>query len=160
MERCVRIRRATAADAPAVAEVLRQAFVEFEAQYTPAGFAATTPDSRRVSERIDEGPVWVALWNERIAGTASAVRKAENSIYVRGVAVVPSARGRGIAESLMKEIERFASCSGCRRLFLTTTPFLNSAIRLYERFGFTRVPDGEDDLFGTPLLTMAKQLVS
>ena len=43
-------------------------------------------------------------------------------------------------------------------MYLTTTPFLNDAIRLYQRWGFTRVPDGDEDLFGTPLFTMAKNL--
>jgi GNAT superfamily N-acetyltransferase len=152
------IRRATAADAEDIAQVLRQSFVEFEPLYTPEGLAATTPDEQQVRRRMDEGPVWVALWGDRIAGTAAAVPKGEKGLYVRGIAVVPSARGRGIAESLLNEVETFAKSSGCPRLFLTTTPFLSSAIRLYERCGFLRIPDGADDLFGTPLLTMAKDL--
>lgn len=160
MEYSVRIRQAVGADAPAIAEVLHQSFVEFEALYTAAGFAATVLDAQQVSQRIDEGPVWVALWNDQIAGTASAVRQTEDSLYVRGIAVVPSARGRGLAESLLREVEDFARSSRCRRLFLTTTPFLSGAIRLYERFGFTLVPDGTADLFGTPLLTMTKPIAS
>jgi hypothetical protein len=36
------------------------------------------------------------------------------------------------------------------------TPFLNTAIRLYEAFGFRRMNDGPHDLFGTPLFTMEK----
>jgi hypothetical protein len=38
------------------------------------------------------------------------------------------------------------------------TPFLAGAIRLYERFGFKRTPGGPNDLFGTPLFSMAKAL--
>ncbi len=41
-------------------------------------------------------------------------------------------------------------------MFLSTTPFLHSAIRLYERFGYRRTDDGMNDLFGTPLFTMEK----
>ena len=43
-------------------------------------------------------------------------------------------------------------------MFLSTTPFLESAIRLYEKFGFQRTSDGPLDLFGTPLFTMQKSL--
>ena len=153
-----RIRRATPADAADIAEVLRQSFVEFEPWYTPKGFAATTPDEHAVKRRMDEGPIWVALWGDSIVGTAAAVFNGEKGLHVRGIAVIPSARGRGLAESLLNELQTFARSSGYQRLSLTTTPFLSSAIRLYERFGFLRVPDGADDLFGTPLLTMAKDL--
>jgi GNAT superfamily N-acetyltransferase len=158
MQPNARIRRAVPADAADITDVLRQAFLEFEPLYTPQGFAATTPDWEQVGHRMEEGPAWIALWANRIAGTASAVQKGEEGLYVRGVAVVPSMRGRGIAEVLMNEVEYFARQNGCARMFLTTTPFLTSAIRLYERFGFMRVPNGTSDLFGTPLIKMEKNL--
>ena len=156
----VRIRRAVAVDALEIADVLRQSFREFEALYTPKGFAATTPDYAQVQQRMQEGPAWIALCEDRVAGTASAVLKGEKGLYVRGVAVVPSVRGRGIAESLMNEVERFARQNGCGRMFLTTTPFLTAAIRLYERLGFVRGPNGAADLYGTPLIKMQKDLIS
>jgi GNAT superfamily N-acetyltransferase len=152
------IRRAVPADAADIASVLRQSFLEFEALYTPKGFAATTPDPEQVGSRMEEGPAWIAICDDRTAGTASAVPEGEKGLYVRGVAVVPSMRGRGIAEALMNEVEAFARQNGCARMFLTTTPFLTSAIRVYERFGFTRVPNSAADLFGTPLIKMEKNL--
>jgi len=150
----LRIRRADITDSAAIADVLRRAFLEFESLYTPQGFAATTPDEFQIRPRIEEGPAWVALWQDEIAGTAAAVLQGEKGLYVRGVAVLPSARGCGIAEAMMQEVERFARNEGCSRMFLTTTPFLDSAIRLYERIGFRCT--GHADLFGTPLLKMAK----
>jgi putative acetyltransferase len=157
MQSSVRIRRARPADAAAIAEVLQQAFAEFEALYTPQGFAATTPDRHQVAVRLDEGPGWVALREGQIVGTASAILKDGQSLYVRGVAVTPSVRGEGLAKLLMNEVESFAKQNACSRMFLTTTPFLESAIRLYERLGFIR--DGADDLFGTPLIRMEKRLL-
>ena len=153
-----RIRRALPADAAVIAEVLRLAFLEFEPQYTPEAFAATTPDESLVRQRMDEGPAWVASCKEQVAGTASAVLEGQKGLYVRGVAVVPSLRGLGIAGLLMGHIESFARQQGCRRLFLTTTPFLTGAIRLYQRLGFVTNPSGAADLFGTPLLKMEKEL--
>jgi len=154
----VLVRKAVRDEAAGIADVLRQSFAEFEPLYTPEGFAATVVSAEGVTRRMNEGPVWVALWNEAIAGTASAVLKGERGLYVRGVAVLPRSRGKGIAAALLREVESFARAEKCRRMYLTTTPFLNDAIRLYERWGFTRVPDGSEDLFGTPLFTMAKNL--
>jgi GNAT superfamily N-acetyltransferase len=157
-EASVLIRRADAQDASEVAGVLRQSFLEYQDQYTPEGFAATTPGEQQVRSRMAEGPAWVALLSNAIVGTASVVEKGEGGLCVRGMAVLPSARGRGVGELLLREIEAFALRNSCTRLLLSTTPFLAGAIRLYERFGFKRTPGGPNDLFGTPLFSMAKAL--
>jgi hypothetical protein len=60
----------------------------------------------------------------------------------------------------LRQIESFASERGFQRLFLSTTPFLNRAIQLYEHHGFGRRIEGPDNLFGTPLFTMEKILES
>jgi ribosomal protein S18 acetylase RimI-like enzyme len=138
--------------------VLRQSFLEYQDRYTPEGFAATTPDEQQVRIRMAQGPTWVALLSDAIIGTASVAEKGEAGLYVRGMAVVPSARGRAVGESLLREIEAFALRNDCTRLLLNTTPFLTGAIRLYERFGFQRTHDGPNELFGTPLFSMAKAL--
>jgi GNAT superfamily N-acetyltransferase len=153
----VRIRAAVPEDAPAVASVLRESFAEYEPLYTREGFAATTPAGARVRERLEEGPVWVVLDGDTVVGTVSVVPKGE-SLYVRGMAVAPAARGRRVGELLLRRVEDFASAHGFRRLFLSTTPFLGRAIRLYEHHGFKRTAEGPDDLFGTPLFTMEKVL--
>ena len=151
----VQVRRAATDDAAWVASVLRQAFAEYEPLYTEQAYAATTPGVCEIAARMGPGPVWVAVYREQIVGTGSAVPKPEG-IYIRGMAVIPSARGLGIGRRLLEEIQRFAIAQGCGRLLLSTTPFLNTAIRLYEAFGFRRINDGPHDLFGTPLFTMEK----
>lgn len=152
----IEIRRAVEQDAPAVANVLKVSFLEFKSLYTEGGFAATALDASQVLARMSEGPVWVALRQNEIVGTVAAVIEAE-SVYVRGMAVGPSARGSGTGARLLQEVENWARAGGHARLFLSTTPFLDSAIRLYERFGFRR-SGSPGDLFGTPLFTMEKKL--
>ncbi|HEV8659305.1 MAG TPA: hypothetical protein VGS96_11840 [Thermoanaerobaculia bacterium] len=44
-----------------------------------------------------------------------------------------------------------------RDLVLSTTPFLDRAIALYERCGFRRTDEPPHDRFGTPLFTMRKK---
>jgi methylenetetrahydrofolate--tRNA-(uracil-5-)-methyltransferase len=153
------VRRAELDDAQAIAEVLHQSFLEFKPLYTDGGFAATALSAEQVISRMQEGPVWVALHEDALLGTVAAVVKDE-SVYIRGMAVLPRARGTGVGAQLLREIETWTRQEGYNRLFLSTTPFLDSAIRLYERVGFRRTEPGLHDLFGTPLFTMEKLLLN
>jgi GNAT superfamily N-acetyltransferase len=153
----IQVRQAEPGEAGAVARVLYESFLEFEPLYTPEGFAATTPRAAQVLGRMNEGPVWIALRGPEALGTVAAVSKGE-SLYMRGMAVLPAARGLGVGARLVEQVEHFAIDRGHVRIFLSTTPFLHAAIRLYEKHGFQRSGSGPDDLFGTSLFTMEKRL--
>jgi N-acetylglutamate synthase-like GNAT family acetyltransferase len=99
----VLIRNAVIEEASAIASVLRQAFIEYEALYSLAAFAATTPTESKIQARWREGPVWVALQKDSIVGTVAAVPKSP-SLYIRSMAVIPTVRGQGIARKLLNEI--------------------------------------------------------
>ena len=157
--RNITIRFATANHAEAIASLLLESFVGYESLYTPEGFAATAITGDQIIARMSEGPVWVAVHEEDILGTVSVVAGAE-SLYIRGMAVLPAARSRGIGALLLTNVEEFARTEGFSRLFLGTTPFLDRAIRLYERFGFRRTSESPHELFGTPLFTMEKPSVA
>ena len=151
----IEIRRAGPEDVSAIASVLHESFVEFRPLYTTGGFYATTLNAEQILTRMRDGPIWVALREGAVLGTAAAVIKS-GSVYIRGMAVLPSARGCGAGTRLLQQIEVWAGIEGHTRIFLSTTPFLTAAIRLYERFGFRRTDESIYDLFGTPLLTMEK----
>src|SRR5215471_3903682 len=155
-EHCA-IRVSCVEDARAIAGVLQAAFAEYKSLYTPEGYGATTPREGEIRSRFDQGPTWVATCEGVIVGTVSVVPK-DDSLYLRSMAIVPAARGLQIGERLLTEIEDFAIAEGYRRLFLSTTPFLHRAIRLYEKLGFERNDEPPHDLFGTPLFTMTKEL--
>jgi GNAT superfamily N-acetyltransferase len=142
-----------------IASVLHSSFVEYESSYTPAAFAATISTPEQIRERINEGPVWIAMQNGIIVGTVSAAERGE-ALYIRGMAVERAARGSGTGRALLNCAEEFAIQGGFKALRLSTTPFLSNAIRLYEKCGFCRSNDGPYDLFGTPLFTMVKTLNS
>lgn len=151
------VRRAALEEATTIAEILRAAFLTYEAQYVPAAFAATTPTAEIIAQRWSEGPVWVAAQAETLIGTVAAVPK-PHGLYVRSMAVLPTARGLGAGQSLLEQVESFAREHHLPMMYLSTTPFLFSAIRLYEHSGFRRTDDGPHELFGTPLFTMKKEL--
>ena len=151
------MRRAAGEDASVTSSVLLASFIEYEELYTSEAFAATTPRNEQIQMRMEEGPVWVALHEGEIVGTVGAVARS-SGLYIRGMGVLPRARGHRIGELLLKEIEDYAREEGHSRLYLSTTPFLDRAIRLYEQFGFRRIEEGPHDLFGTALLTMEKWL--
>ncbi len=153
----LKIRRAQSDDAPVISQLLHESFVEFKALYTDGGFAATAPGADQILIRLQEGPVWLALSENAVLGTVAAVIK-DASVYIRGMAVVPWARGMGVGVALLQRAEDWAAVQSYQRLFLSTTPFLSSAIRLYERSGFRRSNKDPHELFGTPLLVMEKTL--
>lgn len=153
----MQIRIAITDDAPAIASTLHRAFLEFEPLYTPEAFAATISSPDQIRLRLSEGPIWVALQDDVVVGTVSVAPKG-NALYIRGMAVDPAARGSGIGRELMTRVEEYAARRGFKRLYLSTTPFLSDAIRLYEKCGFVRFENGPDNLFGTPLFTMEKKL--
>ena len=102
--------------------------------------------------------MWLALHGQAIVGTVSVLPK-DDRLYVRSMAVLPTTRGMGVGGLLLGRIESFASAHRYKRLFLSTTPFLTQAIRLYERWVFMRTGEAPHELFGTPLFTMVKDLV-
>jgi GNAT superfamily N-acetyltransferase len=149
------IRRADREDAPLIADVLYDSFGEFKDLYMEEGFAATALNAEEVLKRMNKGPVWVAMRRGVVLGTVAAVAK-DGSAYIRGMAVLPAARGSGAGTFLLNRAERWAASQGFNRVFLSTTPFLDPAIRLYEKSGFRRKDDRLHDLFGTPLFFMEK----
>jgi ribosomal protein S18 acetylase RimI-like enzyme len=152
----VEIRRANQRDAAAIELLIRESFHEHEPAYTPEAFDLATPREHEIEKRIKEWAVWVAVRVNVIVGTISAYSEG-SSLHIRSMAVHPSMRGQGIEKLLLGRVEDFAFANDYKRLLLNTTPFMNRAIRLYERFGF-EFNGTEQNWFGTRLRTMTIEL--
>jgi GNAT superfamily N-acetyltransferase len=151
----VMVQRAALQQADVVARVLKESFADLQPLYTEASYAATVLQPEDVRARMAEGPVWVATAAGEVIGTCSA-KTLDDGLYLRGMAVSPRARGKGVGKMLLSTVEEFAIDAGVRRLMLSATPFLASAIGLYERYGFVR--DGEHAWLGVTLIDMHKKL--
>ncbi|QMU77394.1 GNAT family N-acetyltransferase [Streptacidiphilus sp. PB12-B1b] len=106
----------------------------------------------------------VALVEGRPAGMVSGVPagQGEDSVELISMWVGPQARGRGVGDCLILEVERWAAQRGATSLRLSVMPDNLRAAALYERHGFTDtgvpgdlLPDGT----GREKL-MAKDLVN
>jgi GNAT superfamily N-acetyltransferase len=60
---------------------------------------------------------------------------------VRSLAVVPEARGQGVATALINECVRRARQAGAVALGLHTSEVMQIAMRMYESMGFEHVPE-------------------
>ncbi len=69
-----------------------------------------------------------------------ALRPWGDGFEVKKVFVSPSVRGRGVAQRIMTELENVARELGARELVLQTGELLTTAVRLYERLGYERIP--------------------
>lgn len=68
---------------------------------------------------------------------------APDEMDVRLLGVAETARGKGIGETLMRHVAEVARNRGARRLVLHTGDQMVKAHRLYERLGFTQIPERE-----------------
>ena len=155
----VELRRAVPTDAETVSRLLAESFAELRAEYTAAAFAATVIGPEEAAHRMTEGPVWICFLDGEAVATGSVVVRGDG-LYVRGMAVVPRARGRRVGWRLLEVMEEFARRRRLARMYLSTTPFLDRAIRLYERCGFGRTDEPPHEMLGTPLFTMTKRVAS
>ncbi|UOQ56513.1 GNAT family N-acetyltransferase [Leucobacter allii] len=91
---------------------------------------------------------------ERILATVTIPRPGERlqddtepgEMDLRLLGVAHAARGRGIGEAVVRHCLRVARDRGCHRVVLHTGEIMTGAQRLYERLGFTRIPEREFDI--------------
>ena len=95
----ITIRLAPDFDVADISSLLHESFAEYESLYNPQSFAATAIPSEQVSDRIAEGPVWVAVRDKHVVGTVSVIPKGD-TLYIRGMAVLPIARGQRTGDPL------------------------------------------------------------
>ncbi len=151
----IEVRPATEADAASIERVLREAFAEYESHFTRAAYEASTPTEQEILDRLNEGPIWIAVQDGEAIGTISAFPRG-SVLCLRDLAVVPAKRGRALGKLMLVIAAKFAFRNGYRRMSLITTPFLTRAIREYEHFGFQRSQEGPSEFHGTPAYTMTK----
>lgn len=139
------------------------------AVYRGEGFSSADyePALRDVASRAASATVLVAVQDGAVVGALTVATRggpwAEQSVAGEGVlrmlVVDPAARGRGVAEQLVRAAVERAREDGCTLLRLSSQHEMHAAHRLYERTGFTRTPSHDwSPVPGLQLLTYALAL--
>ena len=152
------VREAATADACGILACLSAAFEAYRDSYTPAAFADTILTPETIQRRLQEMTVFIETEKSgAIVGTiACSVLNLEEG-HIRGMAILPTAQGSGIAAGLLTHVEAHFRQRNCNRISLDTTAPLKRAIRFYERSGFS--PSGKvQDFFGMPLYEYVKTI--
>lgn len=154
------IREARRDEYDAVAEVTVSAF------RTIAPLGDYEPVLRDVAGRAASCIVLVAISGGAIVGTATYVPGpglyAETDdpadACLRMLAVLPDASGRGIGTALTRRCLALARAAEKRRLVLHTRPTMAVAQHIYERLGFQRAPELDEEYPGISLLGYVREL--
>jgi len=94
-----------------------------------------------------------------LEGDFGEVNQSDDEAAFRMLVVEPSAQGRGIGELLVTTCLDRARTAGKRRMVLSTGTRMTAAQRLYERLGFTRLPERDwSPVPGIDLLVYSREL--
>jgi ribosomal protein S18 acetylase RimI-like enzyme len=153
----MQVRKATAADAPAILACLAAAFEEYRGQYTPGAFADTVLDPQRLQVRLREMCLFVVVAEGNVTGTIGYALNGREG-HIRGMAVLPEWQGKGLPSALLEAAEHELRRKGCEYVTLDTTAPLQRAMRFYEKNGY-RATGKVVDFFGMPLYEYSKVLL-
>ena len=124
----------------------REAFARLNVQWISFYFELEDADKQALEDPeryiIDQGgEIFFALDPEgEVLGTGALMMHEDGTAELAKMAVLPSARGRGIGRLLGEAILALADARGLGKLFLETNRKLTPAIRLYQQLGFVERP--------------------
>ena len=136
-----------------VGRLTREAYVGDGFMDADAPYVSQLVDTER---RAREAEVWVAVEDDQVLGSVtfcpagSAYREIDRDGdgEFRMLAVSHAARGRGVGQALVELCMRRSRELGYDGIRMSTMDRMTAAHRVYERLGFTRVP--EDDWSPSP----------
>jgi ribosomal protein S18 acetylase RimI-like enzyme len=143
----VKVRPAVAAD---LAEVGRIAVAAYRADGQLGDEHSYEDALRDAAGRSRDSEILVAEEDGRILGAVAvclpgsrlAEISREGELEFRMLSVDPAAQGRGVGRALVRACADRAVESGCHAVVICTRDdFAQAARRLYQRMGFTRLPD-------------------
>ena len=135
----LRIRAATAADVPAIANIVDQAYRHYIARIgRPPG-----PMLDDYPARVSEGVVWV-LEEGAVIAAIIVLLPAPNHLLLDNIAVSPARQGLGLGRRLLAFAEAEALRRGYREIRLYTHQTMVENQRLYASIGYQETGRGTE----------------
>ena len=131
-------RPATAADLPAIREVVGAAY----ARYLSRMDRPPAPMLADYGAAVDAGRLWVT--GRPVAGLIE-LTEAGDALHVGNVAVRPGSQGTGLGRLLMDFAERRAILLGLTRLSLYTNEVMTENLAIYTHLGYREVDRHAED---------------
>jgi predicted N-acetyltransferase YhbS len=149
----VSVRDAGPADHPAVRELLRAAYQQYETDLPPGGMEYYLADLLDLEGRAEGSRLLVAERRGRLAGTVTFFPDAaveglgwpSGWAGFRALGVDPALRRLGVGRRLTRECLDRARAVGAPVLCLHTAAFMTAAVAMYEGMGFQRAPEYDFD---------------
>lgn len=93
---------------------------------------------------LAEGAIAMAELDGEVVGTCALIKRPEPGMWeIAKMGVTTARRGAGIGSALMAYLVEVAPSLGAKQLYIETNSALAPAIRVYEKFGFRHLGDGE-----------------
>ena len=148
------IRVAGRADYPAIRRLLTASYAPYAAQIPPEVFGVYLAELLDLDRHARDGQLLVAELGTAIAGFAAFYPDAalqglgwpSGWAGGRGLAVDPAYRGHGVAATMLADVETRARDVGSPVFAFHTSNFMTTAVALYERLGYRRVPEFDVDI--------------
>ncbi|MGZ8559726.1 MAG: GNAT family N-acetyltransferase [Chitinophagaceae bacterium] len=103
------------------------------------------------------GYIWLAMVEDKVVGSAALMKEHEDEYELAKMAVTAEYRGKGISKLLIEACLTKAKETGAKKLSLFSNHQLQTALKLYEKYGFYYV-EVEDSPFETADIKMEMQL--
>lgn len=141
------VRRATTADLPAILTIVREVVPLMQASGNQQ-WSSDYPNEQVFREDIAQNHLWVAELNGQVAAVAALTHDqdpeyaqadwdaAEEAIVTHRLAVLPAARGQGLAEALLRQAEALALEEGLRTVRLDTNSENQATQKLFPKLGY------------------------
>lgn len=158
------IRLATPAEYGEIGALTAAAYLVDDFVPANSGYEAKLRDS---VDRAEKAELWVAATPQELLGTVtfcppgSPYREVseDGEGEFRMLAVAPTARGAGVGEALTRHCLQRTRDLGLNRVVMCSSRNMVAAHRLYERLGFTRLPERDwEPVAGVQLLAFTLDL--
>lgn len=98
---------------------------------------------------LPNGRLYLALADDRPAGCVGLARNDDDYCEIKRLYIRPEYRGQHLSHILINRIIEDAGSLGYKHMRLDTFPFMDTAVRIYRKYGFYNIERYNDNLAKT-----------